>query len=60
MEDINFKLVTKIGLASLVLVGGCMGINPPYKEWSSRYDGKAKLAHAEQSRKVLIEQAKQS
>lgn len=36
---------------------GC-GIWPPYREWSKRYDGKAKLAEAEYSRQVLVQQAK--
>lgn len=43
-------------MAMAMFISGC-SIFPPYREWSKKWDGKAKLAEAKYSRQVIIEQA---
>lgn len=49
--------VTLIVLLLLTTVGGCLYGKPQYRVYHQRMEGKAKLAEAESSRQVLIQEA---
>lgn len=50
--------ITTVILSALFLIGGMMWGLPTYNVWSAEKSGQARLAEAEQSRQIQIEEAK--
>lgn len=57
-QTVTWYWTKRIAAVSVLLVVAIMAVYPVYRVWSADMSGRAKLAESENSRKVLIEQAR--